>query len=187
MFAIDSIAADAAKINICLFRGFKLTAKVRLSLRDTVKHSLYKALESPKHHSQPLRPNYNYSRSLLPIRLIDNHKNACNINSTTKFIARNPKKQETSQMNDVTRRRIESFDLVQQYTGKATTFKAAAYSQKAGKRAAIIAEVDDLMQLKRPSGYVIENVFADDLEALTSWRSAAHVENPPKKKVSPKP
>ena len=94
-------------------------------------------------------------------------------------------------MDDVTRRRIESFDRVRQCTGKADAFEAvtaaqsAAQGQKVGKRAAIIAEVDDLMQLKRTSGYIIENVFADNIEALASWRSAAHVENPPKKKAPP--
>ena len=96
-------------------------------------------------------------------------------------------------MDDVTRRRIESFDRVRQCTGKADAFEAAtaaqstAQGQKVGKRAAIIAEVDDLMQLKRTSGYIIENVFADNIEALASWRSAAHVENPPKKKAPPTP
>lgn len=111
-------------------------------------------------------------------------------------------------MDDVTRRRIESFDRcepwftgkeivhdyaapadwVGQCTTKANIFEAAASAQssaqgeKVGKHAAILSDVDDLMQLKRTCGYLIENVFADDIEALASWRSAANVENPPKKK-----
>jgi hypothetical protein len=47
--------------------------------------------------------------------------------------------------------------------------------------------VDGLMQRKRTCGYFIENVFADDVAALASWKSASHVENPPKKKAPPTP
>lgn len=90
-------------------------------------------------------------------------------------------------MDDVTRRRIESPDRVHQHTGNAAAFEASAQGQKVGKRAAILAAVDELMQIKRTSGYIIENIFADDIEALASWRSAAHVENPPKKKKPPTP
>ncbi len=84
-------------------------------------------------------------------------------------------------------------DWVLQCTDKANAFEAAASAQssaqgqKVGKRAAILAAVDELMQIKRTSGYIIDNVFADNIEALASWRSAAHVENPPKKKVPPTP
>ena len=38
------------------------------------------------------------------------------------------------------------------------------------------------MQQKRPCGNITENVFAYDIAALASWKSASHVENPPKKK-----
>lgn len=111
-------------------------------------------------------------------------------------------------MDDVTRRRIESFDRcepwftdnkiiqdygapvdwVQQCTDKADAFEAAASAQssprgqKVGKRAVILATVDELMRIKRTCGYIIENVFADDIEALASWRSTSHVDNPPKNK-----
>ena len=84
-------------------------------------------------------------------------------------------------------------DWVPQCTDKANAFEAAAFAQssaqgqKVGKHAAILADVDDLMQLKRTASYIIENVFADDIEALASWSSASHVENPPKKKKPPTP
>ncbi len=56
-----------------------------------------------------------------------------------------------------------------------------------GKRALILSMVDGLMQRKRTCGYIIENVFSDDIAALASWKSASHVEVPPKKKAPPTP
>ena len=82
-------------------------------------------------------------------------------------------------------------DWVAQCTDNANAFEAAGAAQssaqdsKVGKRALILAQVDELMQLKRTCGYLVDNVFADDIEALASWRSASHVENPPKKKAPP--
>ena len=38
---------------------------------------------------------------------------------------------------------------------------------------------------KRTAGYIIENVFENDVAALASWKSASHVEVPPKKKTPP--
>ena len=81
-------------------------------------------------------------------------------------------------MSDVTRRRIESFDRRN---------LSSAQGSKVGKRALILSMADGLMQRKRTCGYIIENVFADDVAALASWKSASHVENPPKKKKPPIP
>ena len=78
-------------------------------------------------------------------------------------------------------------DWVRQCTDKANAFEAAAAAQssaqgqKVGKRAVILAAVDKLMQIKRTTGYIIDNVFSEDIGA--SWKSASHVEAPPKKKT----
>jgi hypothetical protein len=80
-------------------------------------------------------------------------------------------------------------DWVTQCTNTANAIEAASQAQSAakqqhvGKRAQLLAIVDELMQLKRTAGYLIDNVFADDIAALISWKSAAHVEKPPKKKT----
>ncbi len=42
------------------------------------------------------------------------------------------------------------------------------------------------MAIARTCGLIIENAFAGDTEALALWKSASHVEAPPKKKP-PKP
>lgn len=82
-------------------------------------------------------------------------------------------------------------DWVARCTAAADAFEAASSAQssaqggKIGKRAFILATVDELMQIRRTAGYIIENVFADDIAARASWKSAAHVENPPKKKKPP--
>ena len=65
--------------------------------------------------------------------------------------------------------------------------QAAAKGDKVGKRALVLSLTDELMQLKRTAGYIIENVFENDVAALASWKSASHVEVPPKKKVPPTP
>lgn len=95
-------------------------------------------------------------------------------------------------MDDVTRRRMESIDRCEQwFTANADGFEAASNAQssaqggKVGKRAQILSMVSALMQRKRTCGLLIENVFADDIAALASWKSASHVEAPPKKKVPP--
>ena|GEM_PF-3542099 len=67
----------------------------------------------------------------------------------------------------------------------ATQAQSSAKEQSVGKRAAILAQVDTLMQRKRTIGYMIENVFDGDPEALAGWKSASHVEKPPKKKPTP--
>ena len=84
-------------------------------------------------------------------------------------------------------------DWVTQCTAKANAFEAAGQAQaaaqgdKIGKRALILSLVDRLMQMKRTATYIIENVFENDVAALASWKSASHVEVPPKKKVPPTP
>lgn len=110
-------------------------------------------------------------------------------------------------MDDVTRNRIEPLDStkhypmiqdygaptnwVQQCTDKANAFEAASQAQaaaqgdKIGKRALVLSLTDGLMQMKRTATYIIENVFESDVAALASWKSASHVEVPPKKKTPP--
>lgn len=84
-------------------------------------------------------------------------------------------------------------DWVTQCTAKADAFEAASQAQaaaqggKVGKRALVLSLTDNLMQLKRTAGYIIENAFEDDVAALASWKSASHVEVPPKKKAPPTP
>jgi len=84
-------------------------------------------------------------------------------------------------------------DWVAQCTAKANAFEAAAQAQasaqggKVGKRALVLSLTDNLMQLKRTAGYIIENIFESDVAALASWKSASHVEVPPKKKDAPTP
>lgn len=39
--------------------------------------------------------------------------------------------------------------------------------------------------VQRTAGYIIDNVFENDVAALASWKSASHVEVPPKKKPKP--
>lgn len=53
------------------------------------------------------------------------------------------------------------------------------------KRALVLSLTDGLMQMKRTATYIIENVFENDVAALASWKSASHVEAPPKKKAPP--
>lgn len=55
------------------------------------------------------------------------------------------------------------------------------------KRALVLSLTDGLMQMKRTATYIIENVFESDVAALASWKSASHVEVPPKKKTPPTP
>ena len=82
---------------------------------------------------------------------------------------------------------------VAECTSMANAFEAAGQAQaaakgdKVGKRALVLSLTDELMQLKRTAGYIIENVFENDVAALASWKSASHVEVPPKKKVPPTP
>jgi len=84
-------------------------------------------------------------------------------------------------------------DWVAQCTAKADAFEAASQAQasaqggKVGKRALVLSLTDNLMQLKRTATYIIENAFENDVAALASWKSASHVEVPPKKKVPPTP
>lgn len=65
-----------------------------------------------------------------------------------------------------------------------TQLQSQASGEKVGKRALIIALVDDLMQLIRTAGFIIENVFEGDVAALASWKSASHVKT---KKYTPPP
>lgn len=82
-------------------------------------------------------------------------------------------------------------DWVAQCTAKADAFEAASQAQasaqggKVGKRALVLSLTDNLMQLKRTATYIIENAFENDVAALASWKSASHVEVPPKKKTPP--
>lgn len=82
-------------------------------------------------------------------------------------------------------------DWVAQCTATANAIEAAglaqssAKEQKVGTRASILAKVDELMQLARTPGHIIENVFSDDPAALASWKTASHVKQPPKKKKTP--
>lgn len=81
-------------------------------------------------------------------------------------------------------------DWVQQCTDNADAFEAVtqlqsqATGEKVGKRALTLALVDDLMQLIRTAGYIIENTFENDVAALASWKSASHVKT---KKYTPPP
>ncbi|HQY68707.1 MAG TPA: hypothetical protein PLD38_15635 [Pyrinomonadaceae bacterium] len=86
-------------------------------------------------------------------------------------------------MDDVTRRRIKTLDRSEALSAA----RSSAQGGKVGKRASILAKVDALMQRKRTCGYLIELVFDGDVAALASWKSASHVENPPKKKPPPTP
>jgi len=80
---------------------------------------------------------------------------------------------------------------VAECTARADAFEAASQAQasaqgdKVGKRALVLSLTDELMQLKRTAGYIIENIFEGDVVALASWKSASHVEVPPKKKETP--
>lgn len=65
-------------------------------------------------------------------------------------------------------------------------YEAHAQGGKIGKRAFILA-TDELMQIRRTCGYIIENVFADDIAARASWKSATHVERAPRKAKPPTP
>lgn len=68
-----------------------------------------------------------------------------------------------------------------------TQLQSQASGEKVGKRALTLALVDQPMQLIRTAGFIIENVFEGDVAALASWKSASHVEAPPKKKKKPDP
>ncbi len=65
-----------------------------------------------------------------------------------------------------------------------TQLQSQATGEKVGKRALTLALVDDLMQLIRTAGFIIENVFEGDVAALASWKSASHVKT---KKYTPPP
>ena len=84
-------------------------------------------------------------------------------------------------------------DWVAQCTDNANAFETAsnaqssAHGDKVGKRALILSKTAALMQRLRTCGLIIDLVFADDVAALASWKSASHVEVPPKKKKKPTP
>lgn len=82
-------------------------------------------------------------------------------------------------MDDVTRRRIESFDRCETwFTANANAFEAAAQSsaqgQKVGKRALILAGVDELMQLKRTSGYINKQSLRPIIRRVGSLSSSSN-------------
>ncbi|HMU34666.1 MAG TPA: hypothetical protein PKC89_12470 [Pyrinomonadaceae bacterium] len=104
-------------------------------------------------------------------------------------------------MDDVTRNRIDAFDRCEQWfaynaagvntIGKLKNLalevktKLTTLDDTAG--ALVVSLTDNLMQLQRTAGYIIENAFESDVAALASWKFASHVEVPPKKKAPPRP
>lgn len=100
-------------------------------------------------------------------------------------------------MDDVTRKRIAALDRCEQWfddnaagvnaIGKlknlALEFKPKISTLHNTAGALVLSLTDNLMQLKRTAGYIIENAFESDIAALASWKSASHVEVPPKKKA----
>lgn len=81
----------------------------------------------------------------------------------------------------------------QAVTDAADAFEAAFSQQDSavGSRIAKNAEINDKMAqmiaLKATIGHMIPNFCSGNPGAIAAWRSAAHVESPPKKKVPPTP
>ena len=81
----------------------------------------------------------------------------------------------------------------QAVTDAADAFEAAFGQQDGavGSRIAKNAEINDKMAqmiaLKSTVGHMVPNFCSGNPGAVPAWRSAAHVESPPKKKMPPAP
>ncbi|MEJ7624231.1 MAG: hypothetical protein WKF34_09585 [Pyrinomonadaceae bacterium] len=80
-------------------------------------------------------------------------------------------------MNDENRTRIEA----------AFGQQASATGDRVGKNALLNEKIETFMQLKRTLSSMVPNVLTGQTAPIAAWTSAAHVEEPPKKKAPPTP